>query len=85
MDEIERQRERRRLRALERLETDKPSCVVCGENNPHCLERHISRDRLMARTQFPFAATAIASLAINKKIIRKQAVPIRWSASHGFS
>jgi hypothetical protein len=39
MDEVERQRERRGLRALERLGTDKPRCH-CGEDNPHCLERH---------------------------------------------
>ena len=39
MDERERKREARRQRALERLGTDNPRCS-CGENNPHCLERH---------------------------------------------
>src|SRR6516162_5562849 len=39
MDEIER-RERPRLRARERLRTDDPRCCFCGEDNPHCLERH---------------------------------------------
>ena len=39
MDEVESQRERRRLRALERLGPDRPRCH-CGEDNPHCLEQH---------------------------------------------
>jgi hypothetical protein len=40
MDEIERKRERRRLRAQERLGTNDPRCCFCDEDNPHCLERH---------------------------------------------
>ncbi|SEE46466.1 hypothetical protein SAMN05444161_5848 [Rhizobiales bacterium GAS191] len=32
--------ERRRQRALERLGTNNPRCVICGKANPHCLERH---------------------------------------------
>jgi hypothetical protein len=40
MDEIERQREKRKLRAQERLGTDNPRCCICPEDNPHCLERH---------------------------------------------
>ena len=32
--------EKRRLQALERLGTDHPVCVVCGEKNPLCLEAH---------------------------------------------
>ncbi len=39
MDKVKCQRERRRLAALERLGTEKPRCH-CGEDNPHCLERH---------------------------------------------
>jgi hypothetical protein len=39
MDERERKREARRQKALERLGTDNPRCS-CGENDPHCLERH---------------------------------------------
>ncbi len=40
MDDIERERERRRQRALERLGTNDPKCVICGESDPHCLELH---------------------------------------------
>jgi hypothetical protein len=40
MNNIERDGERRRLRAQERLGTDNPRCCICGEDNPHCLERH---------------------------------------------
>lgn len=32
--------EKRRLRDLERLGTDRPVCVVCGEDDPRCLEAH---------------------------------------------
>lgn len=32
--------EKRRRRALQRLGTDAPRCCMCGEDNPHCLERH---------------------------------------------
>jgi hypothetical protein len=32
--------ERRRQKALERLRNNEPLCAICGETNPHCLERH---------------------------------------------
>lgn len=32
--------EARLQRAYQRLGTDKPACCLCGETNPHCLERH---------------------------------------------
>jgi hypothetical protein len=40
MDDIERERERRRQKALERLGTDRPKCIFCDESDPHCLELH---------------------------------------------
>ncbi len=33
-------REVRRQRALQRLDSSDPRCARCGENDPHCLERH---------------------------------------------
>lgn len=32
--------ERRLQKAFERLGTNNPKCVLCGETNPHCLELH---------------------------------------------
>ena len=32
--------ERRLQKAYERLGTNNPKCVLCGETNPHCLEPH---------------------------------------------
>jgi hypothetical protein len=38
--ETEIRRERRRQAAIERLGTDKPACVICGERDPRVLEKH---------------------------------------------
>jgi hypothetical protein len=38
--EVEIRREARRRRALERLGTDNPKCVICPENDPLALELH---------------------------------------------
>jgi hypothetical protein len=40
MDEIERKREARHQRALERLGPNNPRCCICVEDDPRCLERH---------------------------------------------
>ena len=40
MDKRELNRERRRQRALERLGTNDPRCVVCGYDDPLALELH---------------------------------------------
>jgi hypothetical protein len=40
MDTKFRRTETRRQNALDRLGTNKPCCVVCGETDPHCLELH---------------------------------------------
>jgi hypothetical protein len=40
MNETERQGERRRQNAFERLGTNNPRCVVCGETDWRCLELH---------------------------------------------
>jgi hypothetical protein len=40
MDKLELNRECRRQRALERLGTNSPRCVVCGYDNPLALELH---------------------------------------------
>jgi hypothetical protein len=40
MNKLELNRERRRQRALERLGTNKPWCVVCGFDDPVALELH---------------------------------------------
>ena len=33
-------KEARKQKRLETLGDNNPACVVCGENNPHCLELH---------------------------------------------
>lgn len=33
-------KEIRKQNQLEKLDHNKPVCVICGEDNPHCLERH---------------------------------------------
>jgi hypothetical protein len=40
MDANELEREKRRQMRLERLGTNTPRCVVCGEDDPSCLELH---------------------------------------------
>ncbi len=40
MDTDFRKKERRRQAHLERLGTNNPRCVVCGEKHPSCLELH---------------------------------------------
>jgi hypothetical protein len=40
MDKLELNRERRRQRALERLGSNNPRCVVCGCDDPLALELH---------------------------------------------
>jgi 5-methylcytosine-specific restriction endonuclease McrA len=40
MDEEFRKKERRRQAQLERLGTNTPRCVVCGEDDSRCLELH---------------------------------------------
>jgi hypothetical protein len=40
MDEKSLAKERRKQAKLERLGTNSPRCVVCGESNSHCLEKH---------------------------------------------
>ncbi len=40
MDEDEKRRRARIRRAYARLGTSTPACVICGENNPFCLEKH---------------------------------------------
>lgn len=40
MDEVELKRERRKQRALERLGSNNPRCVVCGFDDPLALELH---------------------------------------------
>jgi hypothetical protein len=40
MNDIELKREKRRQYALERLRTNNPRCIHCGESNWTCLEAH---------------------------------------------
>jgi hypothetical protein len=40
MNDLEKNQERRKQRALERLGANNPSCVLCGESDWHCLELH---------------------------------------------
>lgn len=40
MDEAKKRKAKRRRNALARLGTVKPSCSICGEGNPLCLELH---------------------------------------------
>lgn len=40
MNDHEKEQERRRQKALERLNTNNPVCVLCGETDWRCLELH---------------------------------------------
>jgi hypothetical protein len=40
MDDYEKEQERRKQKALERLGTNNPICVLCGESDWRCLELH---------------------------------------------
>ena len=40
MNDYEKHQERRKQKALERLGTNTPVCVLCGETNWRCLELH---------------------------------------------
>lgn len=40
MDDVSRNKERRRQVQLERLGSNAPYCVICGEDDPACLELH---------------------------------------------
>lgn len=40
MDEAEKRRRKYKRRAYARFGTSTPICVMCGENDPHCLELH---------------------------------------------
>jgi hypothetical protein len=40
MDDYEKEQERRKQKALERLGTNNPVCVLCGETDWRCLELH---------------------------------------------
>lgn len=40
MDDYEKEQERRKQKALERLGTNSPVCVLCGETDWRCLELH---------------------------------------------
>jgi hypothetical protein len=40
MNDQELKKEKRRQYALERLGTNKPCCIICGETDWRCLERH---------------------------------------------
>jgi hypothetical protein len=50
MDEKDLERERRRQAALDRLGTNNPSCIICGENNWRVLERHHIAGRARDKT-----------------------------------
>jgi transcription elongation factor Elf1 len=40
MNDEEKRRRARVRKAYARLGTSTPACMICGENNPFCLERH---------------------------------------------
>jgi hypothetical protein len=40
MNDYEKEKERRKQKALERLGTNNPRCIRCGEDDWLCLERH---------------------------------------------
>lgn len=40
MTDMDYERERRNQQRLERLGSNNPSCIVCSEDDPCCLERH---------------------------------------------
>lgn len=37
---IDKAKEIRKQNKLEKLDDNNPACVTCGEDDPHCLERH---------------------------------------------
>jgi hypothetical protein len=40
MNTIDKTKEARKQKRLEKLGGNNPVCIICGENNPHCLELH---------------------------------------------
>ncbi len=59
--------ERRRQRAFERLGTNEPACLHCGEDDPHCLEKHHE-----AGIRFMPDLTVIVCSNCHKKLSDKQ-------------
>ena len=51
--ETEIRRERRHQAAIERLGTNKPACVICGENDPRVLEKHHLEGQAFGETLVP--------------------------------
>jgi hypothetical protein len=51
--ETEIRRERRRQAAIERLGTNKPACVHCGQNDPRVLEKHHLEGQAFGDTLVP--------------------------------
>jgi hypothetical protein len=53
MDQLELNRERRRQRALERLGSNNPRCVICGYDDPLALELHHIAGRAFGDEKVP--------------------------------
>jgi hypothetical protein len=53
MNELELNRERRRQRALERLGSNNPRCVICGHDDPLALELHHIAGRAFGDEKVP--------------------------------
>ena len=49
----EREKERRPQQACERLGAASPACVICSEDDPHCLEQHHIAGRHCGDTVVP--------------------------------
>lgn len=51
MNDRDHEKERRRQQRLERLGSGNPRCIICGESDPCCLERHHLAGRAFADEQ----------------------------------
>ena len=59
--------EKRRLRDLERLGTDRPVCVACGEGDPRCLEAHHLAGRAFDSQTIPVCRNCHRKLSDDQK------------------
>jgi hypothetical protein len=72
MTKEERDRERRRQQAYERLGSAKPGCCVCGEANPHCLEHHHIAGRSYDDATIQICMNCHRKLSDSRKTIRNR-------------
>ena len=74
--ELEIRRERRRQAAFERLGSNNPACVICGENDPLVLEKHHLEGQAFGDTLVPICRNCHRKLSDIQKDHPKQITEI---------